>query len=139
MPTDRPQIFLTCDSKHTYIFFLPNSLKQQYVGRQVAPLRHITSQPVFALSPELRMLSGEATNTNFIVFGLTRLGLEPTIYRTQGKHANHYTTDAVNKHTKTCAINKIQQELQLYICLQLNIDRFSYIHDKNFTSLYYSA
>ena len=24
------------------------------------------------------MLSGEATNTNFIVFGLTRLGLEPT-------------------------------------------------------------
>ena len=22
MPTDRPYIFLTCDSKHTYIFFL---------------------------------------------------------------------------------------------------------------------
>jgi hypothetical protein len=28
------------------------------------------------------MLSGEATNTNFIVFGLTRPGLQPTIYRT---------------------------------------------------------
>jgi len=28
------------------------------------------------------MLSGEATNTNFIVFGLTRPGLEPTIYHT---------------------------------------------------------
>ena len=41
------------------------------------------------------MLSGEATNTNFLVFGLTRLGLEPTIYRTRGKHANHYTTDVV--------------------------------------------
>ena len=27
MPTDRPQIFLTCDSKHTYIFFWPK-LKQ---------------------------------------------------------------------------------------------------------------
>ena len=40
------------------------------------------------------MLSREATNANFIVFGLTRLGLEPTIYRTQGEHANHYTTDA---------------------------------------------
>jgi hypothetical protein len=41
------------------------------------------------------MLRREATNTNFIVFGLTRPGLEPTIYRTRGKHANHYTTDAV--------------------------------------------
>jgi hypothetical protein len=41
--------------------------------------------------------SGEATKTNFIVFGLTRFGLKPTIYRTQGKHANHYTTDAVQK------------------------------------------
>ena len=40
------------------------------------------------------MLSGEATNANFIVFGLTRSGLEPTIiYRTRGVHANHYTTD----------------------------------------------
>jgi hypothetical protein len=36
----------------------------------------------------------EKTNTNFIVFGLTRSGLEPTIYRTRGEHANHYTTDA---------------------------------------------
>ena len=33
------------------------------------------------------MLSREATNTNFIVFGL--------IYRTQDEHANYYTTDAV--------------------------------------------
>jgi hypothetical protein len=32
---------------------------------------------------------------NFIVFGLTRSELEPTIYRTQGEHANHYTTDSV--------------------------------------------
>ena len=37
--------------------------------------------------------SGEAANTNFIVIGLTRLGLKPTIYCTQGEHANHYTTD----------------------------------------------
>jgi hypothetical protein len=41
------------------------------------------------------MLSGEATNTNFKVFGLTQLGLEPTIYRTQGEHTNHYATDVV--------------------------------------------
>ena len=38
------------------------------------------------------MLSGEATNTNFQV--LTRSGLESTIYRTQGEHANHYIIDA---------------------------------------------
>jgi hypothetical protein len=39
---------------------------------------------------------GETTNTNFIVFGFTRPGLEPTIYRTQGEHPNHYTSDAVD-------------------------------------------
>jgi hypothetical protein len=33
--------------------------------------------------------NGEATNTNF------SLWLEPTIYRTQGEHANHYPTDAI--------------------------------------------
>ena len=38
---------------------------------------------------------GEAANTNCMVFGWTRPGLEPTIYRTRGKHANHYATDAV--------------------------------------------
>ena len=40
------------------------------------------------------MLSGEATNTDFIVFGLNRPGLEPTIYRTGGEKATHYTTGA---------------------------------------------
>jgi hypothetical protein len=41
------------------------------------------------------VLSGEAINTNFIVFGLTRPGLKPTIYHTRGEHANHYAIDAV--------------------------------------------
>jgi hypothetical protein len=36
-----------------------------------------------------------ATNTNLVIFGLTRPGLEPTIYRTRGEHGNHYVTDAV--------------------------------------------
>ena len=49
------------------------------------------------------MLSGKVTNTNLIVFALTRPGLEPTIYNTRGKHSNHYTTDAVK--------NLIQQSL----------------------------
>ena len=41
------------------------------------------------------MISGEAINTNFIVFGLTRPDVELTIYRTRGEHANHYANDAV--------------------------------------------
>ena len=41
------------------------------------------------------MLSREATNTNCKICGLSRLGLEPMIYRTRGEHANHYTTDTV--------------------------------------------
>jgi hypothetical protein len=41
------------------------------------------------------VLSGEVTDTKLIVFGLTRLGFEAPIYRTQGEHANHYTTGAV--------------------------------------------
>jgi hypothetical protein len=60
-------------------------------GGHVALLAHvilIPRQPVFALSPEC---CGEATNINCIVFGLTR----PRIERTRGKHADHYTIDAV--------------------------------------------
>ena len=37
------------------------------------------------------MLTGEATNTNFIVFGLIRSGLEPTIYGTGVEHVNYIT------------------------------------------------
>ena len=44
------------------------------------------------------MLSGEAKKIQqFIVFGLTRSGVESTIYRTRGEHSNHYTTDAVRE------------------------------------------
>jgi hypothetical protein len=49
---------------------------------------------VFALTPQYCVLRGEVTNTNVIIFGLTRRGLEPTIYRTPGEHTSHYTTDA---------------------------------------------
>jgi hypothetical protein len=42
------------------------------------------------------MPSGEATNTNFIVwFNQTRAQLKPMIYHTWGEHANHYATNAV--------------------------------------------
>ena len=46
-----------------------------------------------ALSPECCTLSGEATNANFIVFGLTLPGLEPTNPRRE--HNNQYTTDVI--------------------------------------------
>jgi hypothetical protein len=39
--------------------------------------------------------SREASNTNFIGFWFDLIGLEPTIYRTLGEHASHYTADAV--------------------------------------------
>ena len=56
------------------------------------------------------MLSEEATNTNFVVFWLTRSGLELTIYP-RGEHANHYTTGAV--------YNRIGIDtICIYVCLQ---------------------
>ena len=44
------------------------------------------------------MLSGETTDTNFIVFGLTRPGFETTSYRTRGEHAQHDATDTIQQH-----------------------------------------
>jgi hypothetical protein len=44
------------------------------------------------------VLRGEATNNNFIIFGLTGPGLEATIYRTECEH--HNTTDEVEKEVK---------------------------------------
>ena len=49
----------------------------------------------FLLNAACLALSGAATQTNFIAFGLTRPGLETTIYRIRREHANHFTTDAV--------------------------------------------
>ena len=46
----------------------------------MSPLEHIIpilSQTVFALSPYCCVFSGETTNTNFIVFSLTKLGTNP--------------------------------------------------------------
>ena len=43
----------------------------------------------------------EKQQIQILVIGLTRSGLEPMIYRIQGEHPNHYTTDAYpsnNRH-----------------------------------------
>ena len=71
----------------SWIFNSASSLKQQSADRYVAPSGHIILIPIqpvivfaLALSPYCCVLSGEATNTNFIVFGLTRQGLKPTTH-----------------------------------------------------------
>ena len=70
------------------------SLKQQSTGR-LAVFSDIKSRFRNNQNLLLRVISDEATNTNFIVFYLIRTNLERTIYRTRGSNSNHYTTDAV--------------------------------------------
>jgi hypothetical protein len=64
------------------------------------------------------MLRGEATNINFIVFGLTRPGLELTIYRIRGEHANHYATDA-NTFVSLPVIHRLWNSPKHYYILGL--------------------
>ena len=67
-------------------------MNQQSKGKYVAPLGHtrpIPTQPTFTLTPWWCVLSREAANIYFIVFGSTRPGLEPTIYRTWVEHTKH--------------------------------------------------
>jgi hypothetical protein len=70
------------------------------------------------------MLSREATNTNFIVFGLILLGLEPTIYRTGGKHDNHYTTDLSDLIFGSDPISVPNKIDPWSICEKLDISHF---------------
>jgi hypothetical protein len=80
-------VLFVLDKHSLLVFYSTSSPKQQSTGRHVSPRRHILmilSQPFWAL-----MLSGEATNTNFIVFGLTQLGFEPIIYHTWGQPLHH--------------------------------------------------
>ena len=78
------------------LFFLV--LNQQFTGRHVAPLKthYPDSEPTSLCSYSLILCTKQrAANTNFIVFGLTHLGLESLIYHTQGEHANHDTSGAI--------------------------------------------
>ena len=73
-----------------------SSLKQRCVDGNAAPLGHIIpipNQPVFSLL--CCVLSGEAVNTNFIVFSLFWPGRKLTIYRIQCDLVNHYTSDVL--------------------------------------------
>ena len=57
----------------------------------------------------------ETSTTNFKIFGLTRLGLEPTIYRTQGEYANNDAIDAVHLPGDISGFLDISEQLTIYI------------------------
>ena len=103
--------------KQPHLDFYSASLqKQQFVGRHVAPIGHnilIRSQPVFVFTPSCCMLSVDATNTNFIVFSFTQLGLEPTSYYPQGEHANHITPPMLWHDRK-----KVPSSGNILVCLK---------------------
>ena len=85
----------------------------------------------FLLNAACLANSGETTNKNVIVFGLTRPGLEPTIYRNRGEHANHYTTDAVdtpytNKHKVAIQCYKTRDCPHVY-CIQFKFKDVFYV------------
>lgn len=73
------------------------------------------------------MLRGEATNINFIIFGLTRSEHEPTFYSTGDEHANHNTTDAVNFDSKVTGnsgflqylLSDLSEILKVQLCIPM--------------------
>jgi hypothetical protein len=57
-----------------------------------------------------------------LVFGLTRLGLEPTIYRIRGEHSNHYATDVVNLYEEKIKLRYADNHnfvFQMQTCIQI--------------------
>jgi hypothetical protein len=80
-------------------FFSASSLNQQSADRHVAPRSTLSW---FQANQSLLFLLNaaclaEKQHISILVFGLTRLGLEPTIYQIQGELANHYTNNAVHR------------------------------------------
>ena len=84
------EVRFVLDQHAELYFYSASSRRQQLASRHVATRGHIIlipNQSVFALTPYCCGFTGEATNTNFIVLGLTRSGLEHTIYRTRAGYA----------------------------------------------------
>ena len=75
------------------------------------------------------MLSGEATNTNFIFFGLTRAGLEPKIYHTRGEYANYYATVAVSSGTLNA--NRLENKIILSAYAVFTQNNIAHLHAFN--------
>jgi hypothetical protein len=93
---DDDDVSLVLDPYSRVDVYKDSSLKQQYACRHVTPLGHINlnpSLPGFAVILYCCVLSGETAYTNYIVFGLTRPGFEPTICHNRRDHAEYYTTE----------------------------------------------
>ena len=87
---DDDDVFIVLDQHAELDFYSASSLNN-------SPL--LQSDTFFLiLTSRLLLLSAVCLSDKyqfFIVFGLTRPGLELLIYHTWGKPANHYTTDAI--------------------------------------------
>jgi hypothetical protein len=82
------------------ILVLPVLLDEEYWYYQYYNIYNTGNTSIVNITiPEIQY---RIYNDNFIVFGLTRPGFEPTIYRTRGEHANYYATDAVPSLIDTC-------------------------------------
>ena len=82
------------------------------------------------------MLSCERKTIN-LVFGLSRSGLEPTIYRTGSEHSYYYTTDAVHYlDNKLWKIKTKQKQIDIALSLVSNHITFFYDNLTRFGSYY---
>jgi hypothetical protein len=91
---DDDEVRFVLDQHAELYVYSASSLRQQSADRHVAPLSWFRANQSMLFLLNAACLT-EKTNTKFIVFGLTRPGLEPTTYHTRGEHANHYATDIV--------------------------------------------
>lgn len=74
---DRGRGILKCHSTDAYFFF--------------------NSDPTgISLAAYCWVTIGEAENTEHMFLGFSRIGIEPTIYRTRSKLFNHYITDSID-------------------------------------------
>jgi len=91
-------------------FLYGSSLKQLPAFIHVVPLGHISRFQINQFLPFLlnaAFIASSAENSNFIVFGLTQLGLEHVIYHTRVEHSNHSNTDAV--------VNLLSHQEKIYV------------------------
>jgi hypothetical protein len=87
----------------------------------------------------------EAMNTNCIVFGLTRSGLEPTIHRTRGEHTNqrsgYILAYGVGHRLKrlNCSLSNVQVGMLQNLChlKQLILTLLGLIVRRNFFIFHY--
>ena len=68
----------------------------------------------------------------YVVFGLTRSGLELIIYRTRVENANHYTTVIIKRLCLTLWLKLFNFNVLFFF--QIQVKRRGYIHVKVFRS-----